>query len=37
MPETGGQGTWMFTLIGAGLILCAGVLFVIIMKKKAAK
>lgn len=37
LPETGGQGTLMFTLIGAGLILCAGVLFVIIMKKKATK
>lgn len=37
LPETGGQGTLMFTLIGAGLILCAGVLFVIIMKKKSAK
>ena len=37
LPETGGQGTLMFTLIGAGLILCAGVLFVIIMKKKTTK
>lgn len=37
LPETGGQGTLMFTLIGAGLILCAGILFVIVMKKKAAK
>lgn len=37
MPETGGQGTLMFTLIGAGLILCAGILFVIIMKKRTVK
>ncbi len=37
MPETGGQGTLMFTLIGVGLIICAGVLFVILMKKKTTK
>lgn len=37
MPETGGQGTWMFTLIGAGLILCAGLLLVVVMKKKSEK
>lgn len=37
MPETGGQGTWMFTLIGAGLILCAGILFIIVMRKKSSK
>lgn len=37
LPETGGQGTLMFTIIGASLILCAGVLFVIIMKKKTTK
>ena len=37
LPETGGQGTLMFTIIGAALILCAGTLFVLIMKKKSCK
>lgn len=37
LPETGGQGTLIFTLIGAGLILCAGILLVVVMKKKSAK
>ncbi len=36
MPETGGAGTLMFTLIGAGLVLLAGAMFVIIMKKRAS-
>ncbi len=37
LPETGGAGTMMFTIGGAALILAAGVLFVIVMRKKAAK
>lgn len=37
MPETGGQGTWMFTIIGAGLILCAGVLLIVVLRKKSNK
>ena len=34
MPATGGPGTMMFTIIGASLIACAGILFIIIMRKK---
>lgn len=36
-PNTGGMGTMMFTIGGAALIACAGVLFLIVRKKKAAK
>ena len=34
MPKSGGQGTMIFTIVGISLIACAGVLFVIIMRKK---
>ena len=37
LPETGGEGTMMFMIIGGSLILIAGVLFVIVMKKRSAK
>ncbi len=38
IPQTGGVGTMMFTIGGISLIAVAGVLFVIVMKKrKAAK
>ncbi len=37
LPETGGAGTMMFTLIGAGLMIVAGVLFVVVYKKRSAK
>ena len=37
VPETGGVGTMMFTIGGAALIACAGVLFLIVRKKKSAK
>lgn len=37
LPETGGMGTMVFTLTGAALIACAGVLFVILKKKKSSK
>lgn len=37
VPATGGPGTVMFTVIGASLIACAGVLFVILKKKRSAK
>ena len=37
MPKTGGQGTMLFTIIGAGLILVAGALFVVVLKKKSSK
>lgn len=36
-PQTGGMGTMMFTIGGAALIACAGVLFLIVRKKKSAK
>ena len=36
-PQTGGVGTMMFTIGGAALIACAGVLFLIVRKKKSAK
>lgn len=35
LPQTGGPGTIAFTVIGASLIVCAGVLLIIIMKKRA--
>lgn len=37
LPETGGEGTMMFTIIGGSLILLAGALFVVVMKKRASK
>ena len=36
LPETGGNGTLLFTIIGGCLVLLAGAMFVIIMKKKAS-
>lgn len=36
MPETGGAGTMMFTIIGGILVLAAGAMFVIIMKKRSS-
>lgn len=37
VPQTGGTGTIMFTIGGVALIACAGVLFFILMRKKATK
>ena len=37
LPETGGAGTMMFTLLGAGLMIVADVLFVVVYKKRSAK
>ncbi len=37
VPETGGMGTMMFTIGGAALIACAGVLFLIVRRKKSAE
>lgn len=37
LPETGGEGTMMFTIIGGSLILLAGALFVVVMKKRNSK
>ena len=34
LPKTGGAGTMMFTIIGGSLVLIAGVLFVVVMKKR---
>lgn len=36
LPETGGMGTTLFYIIGGCLVLLAGAMFVIIMKKKAS-
>lgn len=36
IPNTGGVGTMMFTIGGASLIALAGVLFVVVMKKRKA-
>ena len=36
LPETGGEGTLMFTVIGGSLVLIAAALFVIVMKKRSA-
>ena len=36
-PNTGGAGTMMFTIIGGSLVLLAGVLFVVVMKKRSSK
>ena len=33
-PSTGGAGTMMFTIIGGTLVLIAGALFVVVMKKR---
>jgi LPXTG-motif cell wall-anchored protein len=35
LPKTGGPGTVMFYVIGASLIICAGALLVVVMKKRA--
>lgn len=37
LPQTGGMGTMVFTIVGASLIVCAGVLFIVARKKKSAK
>lgn len=37
VPETGGMGTMIFTIVGLSLIACAGVLFVVVRRKKASK
>lgn len=37
VPQTGGMGTMMFTIGGAALIACAGVLFLIVRRKKSAE
>ena len=36
-PNTGGAGTMMFTIIGGSLVLIAGALFVVVMKKRSSK
>ncbi len=36
LPNTGGNGTMMFTIIGGSLVLLAAALFVVVMKKKSS-
>lgn len=36
LPETGGNGTMIFTIIGGVLVVLAGAMFVIIMKKRSS-
>lgn len=37
VPSTGGMGTTIFTICGASLIVLAGVMFVVLKKKKTSK
>lgn len=37
VPQTGGMGTMIFTIVGLSLIACAGVLFVVVRRKKSSK
>ena len=37
LPETGGMGTMLFTITGASLIACAGILFIVLKRKKSSK
>lgn len=37
LPATGGAGTIMFTLVGASFIACAGLLLVVIKRKRTSK
>lgn len=37
VPKTGGMGTTLFTICGASLIVLAGVMFVVLKKKKTSK
>lgn len=37
MPQTGGNGTAIFTIIGVSLMACAGVLLVIVRKRRATR
>lgn len=37
LPNTGGAGTLAFTIIGGALVVAAGVLLVIVLKKRSAK
>ena len=37
LPETGGAGTLVFTIVGGSLIVAAGILLAIVLKKRATK
>lgn len=37
VPQTGGMGTTLFTICGASLIVLAGVMFVVLKRKKTSK
>lgn len=36
LPETGGNGTLIFTIIGGSLVLLAAALFIVVMKKRSS-
>lgn len=37
IPQTGGAGTMLFTVIGGVLVLLAGAMFIVMMRKRSAK
>ncbi|MBQ2569593.1 MAG: LPXTG cell wall anchor domain-containing protein [Ruminococcus sp.] len=37
LPNTGGAGTLVFTIVGGSLIVAAGILLAIVLKKRASK
>ena len=37
LPNTGGAGTLAFTIVGGSLIVAAGILLAIVLKKRASK
>lgn len=37
IPQTGGTGTMLFTVIGGVLVLLAGAMFIVLMRKRSAK
>lgn len=34
LPGTGGMGTIIFTVVGAGVVLVAGIMLIVYMKKR---
>ena len=36
LPETGGNGTMIFTIVGGSLVLLAAALFIVVMKKRSS-
>ncbi|MCH5201968.1 MAG: SpaH/EbpB family LPXTG-anchored major pilin [Oscillospiraceae bacterium] len=37
LPETGGNGTMLFTIIGGALVLCAGAMYILVFRKRTSK